>query len=77
MKPDYQCPRCGGTTLRVELTGMATIRFDDPNWDDGLWVIPDPTWDNKSVMECPACGCSGTAKDFDTERQERTKGETK
>ena len=55
---------------------MATIRFDNPVGDDGPWVIPDPTWDNKSVMECPACGCSGTAKDFDTERQVRTKGET-
>lgn len=65
----YKCPNCKGMSLTLDIISRAKM-YQSPSGDISTEIVGDHEWDDKSVMDCDACGHCGDVVEFDADCQE-------
>lgn len=64
MTAEYRCPECGNSTLHLEITQTATVRFNEDGEHEVIDAEGDMEWDEHTWARCRGCNYPGSLHEF-------------
>jgi hypothetical protein len=61
-KPEYQCPKCGGTTIKIDVSQWATVEFLPEGENEVADIGGDVEWNDNSHAFCAEDTCDKTGR---------------